>query len=98
MHSAARPRRAPPRRADVCGILGVLSRDGAPLAPERLERMRDTMTHRGPDDSGLWMRDPQRDVGLAHRRLAIVDLSHAGRQPMGSEDGRVQVTFNGEIY
>jgi asparagine synthase (glutamine-hydrolysing) len=46
----------------------------------------------------MWIRDPQRDVGLAHRRLAIVDLSTAGRQPMGNEDGTVQVTFNGEIY
>jgi asparagine synthase (glutamine-hydrolysing) len=82
----------------VCGILAVLSRTGAALPPERLEKMRDTMSHRGPDDSGLWMREPQRDVGLAHRRLAIVDLSRAGRQPMGSEDGQVQVTFNGEIY
>ena len=82
----------------MCGILGVLSRTGEELSPERLESMRDTMIHRGPDDSGMWMRDPKRDVGLAHRRLAIVDLSRAGRQPMGSEDGMVQVTFNGEIY
>jgi len=82
----------------VCGILGVLSRTGEQLVSERLERMRDTMVHRGPDDSGMWMRDPGRDVGLAHRRLAIIDLSRAGRQPMGSEDGMVLVTFNGEIY
>ena len=82
----------------MCGILGVLSRTGEQLASERLERMRDTMVHRGPDDSGLWLRDPGRDVGLAHRRLAIVDLSAAGRQPMANEDGTVHVTFNGEIY
>jgi asparagine synthase (glutamine-hydrolysing) len=82
----------------MCGILGVFGRDGSPLDAGRIERMRDTMVHRGPDDSGLWLRDPARDVALAHRRLAIVDLSDAGRQPMASEDGRVQVTFNGEIY
>jgi asparagine synthase (glutamine-hydrolysing) len=82
----------------MCGILGVFGRDGRPLDAGRIERMRDTMVHRGPDDSGLWLRDPARDVALAHRRLAIVDLSDAGRQPMASEDGRVQVTFNGEIY
>jgi asparagine synthase (glutamine-hydrolysing) len=82
----------------MCGILGVFGRDGDSLDAGRIERMRDTMVHRGPDDSGLWLRDPVRDVALAHRRLAIVDLSEAGRQPMASEDGRVQVTFNGEIY
>jgi asparagine synthase (glutamine-hydrolysing) len=82
----------------MCGILGVLSREGEQLASEQLERMRDTMVHRGPDDHGLWLRDPGRDVGLAHRRLAIVDLSEAGRQPMSNEDGTVHVTFNGEIY
>jgi asparagine synthase (glutamine-hydrolysing) len=82
----------------MCGILGVFGRDGTPLDRGRIERMRDTMVHRGPDDSGLWLRDPARDVALAHRRLSIVDLSDAGRQPMVNEDGRIQVTFNGEIY
>jgi asparagine synthase (glutamine-hydrolysing) len=55
------------------------------------------MTHRGPDGEGLWIRK-QGDVGLAHRRLSIVDLSDAGRQPMSNEDGTVWVTYNGEIY
>jgi asparagine synthase (glutamine-hydrolysing) len=59
--------------------------------------MRDTMTHRGPDDAGLWANE-RSDVVLAHRRLSIIDLSPAGRAPMGNEDGTVQVTFNGEIY
>jgi asparagine synthase (glutamine-hydrolysing) len=59
--------------------------------------MRDTMRHRGPDDEGLW-RNERGDVVLGHRRLAIIDLSPAGRAPMGNEDGTVQVTFNGEIY
>lgn len=60
--------------------------------------MRDTMVHRGPDDCGIWLRQPACDVAFAHRRLAIVDLSPAGRQPMSSENGDVWVTFNGEIY
>ena len=59
--------------------------------------MRDTMRHRGPDDEGLWA-SPDGQRGLGHRRLAIVDLSPAGRAPMANEDGSVQVTFNGEIY
>ena len=59
--------------------------------------MRDAMTHRGPDDAGLW-ESPDRRVVLAHRRLSIVDLSAAGHQPMSNEDGTVWITFNGEIY
>jgi asparagine synthase (glutamine-hydrolysing) len=59
--------------------------------------MRDAMIHRGPDDEGLWQAADHR-VALAHRRLSIVDLSAAGRQPMTNEDGRVWLTFNGEIY
>src|SRR5947209_3448720 len=81
----------------MCGIVGVYARDGAELDSERVERMRDTMVHRGPDDCGLWRSDAG-DVVLGHRRLAIIDLSPAGRAPMGNEDGSVQVTFNGEIY
>src|SRR5262245_45991255 len=59
--------------------------------------MRDTMTHRGPDDAGVYL-SPDRRLGLGHRRLSIVDLSPAGRQPMSNEDGTVWITFNGEIY
>src|SRR6266446_3123851 len=59
--------------------------------------MRDTMTHRGPDDAGIYI-SPDGRVGLGHRRLSIVDLSPAGRQPMSNEDGTVWITFNGEIY
>jgi asparagine synthase (glutamine-hydrolysing) len=59
--------------------------------------MRDAMTHRGPDDAGLWQ-SPDRRVVLAHRRLSIVDLSAAGHQPMSNEDDTVWITFNGEIY
>ena len=81
----------------MCGIVGVYSRTGAGFDPAAVVAMRDTMIHRGPDDCGLWSR-PERDVVLAHRRLSIVDLTEAGRQPMANEDGSVQISFNGEIY
>ena len=69
----------------MCGIAGQWNRDGAPVDRERFTRMRDTMLHRGPDDSGLWFRKDRGDVALGHRRLAIVDLSEAGRQPMARD-------------
>jgi asparagine synthase (glutamine-hydrolysing) len=59
--------------------------------------MRDTLVHRGPDGKGLWLSEAG-DVGLAHRRLAIVDLSEGGHQPMASRDGRFIISYNGEIY
>ncbi len=82
----------------MCGIVGIYRRDGRPVAANELAQLRDTMTHRGPDDAGLWLRAPVPDVAFGHRRLAIVDLTPAGRQPMRNEDGSVVVTFNGEIY
>ena len=82
----------------MCGINGVFDRRGRPLDPSAVERARDTMVHRGPDDAGLWQRPAGGDVALGQRRLAIVDLSPAGRAPMANEDGSVVVTFNGEIY
>ena len=81
----------------MCGIAGVFARDAAPVDPELVVRMRDSLAHRGPDDEGLWRRAGG-DVVLGHRRLSIVDLTPAGRQPMANEDGSVVVTFNGEIY
>lgn len=82
----------------MCGIAGWISfRDSAPVDPAVLGRMRDSMVHRGPDGTGLWV-SPERNVGLAFRRLAIVDLSEAANQPMANEDGSVQVVLNGEIY
>jgi asparagine synthase (glutamine-hydrolysing) len=81
----------------VCGIVGIYRRDGAAVDPDQLVRLRDSMIHRGPDDAGDWIR-PRGDLGLAHRRLAIVDTSDAGHQPMANEDGSVQVVFGGEIY
>ena len=78
----------------MCGIAGILSFDGRPVTIDRLQRMTDAMVHRGPDDAGFFVGD---GVGLAMRRLAIIDLA-TGRQPISNEDGSVQVVLNGEIY
>jgi len=82
----------------VCGINGIFGRDGSTVDARQVAELRDVMRHRGPDGEGLWQRPGAGDVVLGHRRLAIVDLTDAGRQPMANEDGSVQVTFNGEIY
>jgi len=80
----------------VCGIAGILGvRDGS-AESERLLAMRDAMIHRGPDGCGLWQDATQR-IGLAHRRLSIIDLTDAGAQPMSNGNG-LQLVFNGEIY
>jgi asparagine synthase (glutamine-hydrolysing) len=79
----------------MCGIAGVWTRGGPPVDEAALLVLRDTMRARGPDDAGHVV---DGDLGLAHRRLSIIDLSAAGRQPVASEDGRVLVVFNGEIY
>ncbi|MGB3940176.1 MAG: asparagine synthase (glutamine-hydrolyzing) [Candidatus Manganitrophaceae bacterium] len=79
----------------MCGILGAVARKG--VEEGQLALMRDVMAHRGPDDSALWL-SPDRTVGLAHRRLSILDLSQAGRQPMSDRDGKIWIIFNGEIY
>lgn len=79
----------------MCGIAGVLS--SRPVAPELLQRMGASLLHRGPDDQGVWS-DGDAGIGLSHRRLAIVDLSPHGHQPMASQSGRFILSFNGEIY
>jgi asparagine synthase (glutamine-hydrolysing) len=79
----------------MCGIAGMLSKK--PVAAEWLQAMASTLVHRGPDDSGIWS-DPEAGIGLAHRRLAIVDLSPHGHQPMASQSGRFVLSYNGEIY
>ncbi len=82
----------------MCGIAGVIGRRGGrPVDAGLLARMNDALAHRGPDGAGVW-RSPKRNVGFAHRRLAIVDLSPKAAQPMQDRSGRVCVTFNGEIY
>jgi asparagine synthase (glutamine-hydrolysing) len=82
----------------MCGIVGVLSFDRDFRVTESyLSRMRDAMSHRGPDGAQNWI-SPDGRVGLGHRRLAIIDLSEAALQPMSNEDGTLWVSFNGEIY
>lgn len=82
----------------MCGIIGFFSRlNRNTIDVNRLAKMRDTMAHRGPDDAGIRLFDQGR-VGLAHRRLSIIDVSPTGREPMSSRDGRYWLTFNGEIY
>ncbi|MBV9083679.1 MAG: asparagine synthase (glutamine-hydrolyzing) [Acidobacteriaceae bacterium] len=82
----------------MCGIAGVFNhRSNGRVDAAVLARMRDTMTHRGPDGGDSWI-SPDGRVGLAQRRLSIIDLSTSASQPMSNEDGTVWVTFNGEIY
>ncbi len=81
----------------MCGIVGLISFTDQTIEPALLEAMRDRMSHRGPDDAGIWMSGDGR-VGLAHRRLTVIDLTDAGHQPMCNEDGTVWISFNGEIF
>lgn len=80
----------------MCGILGTVD-SGPPIPAEDFERMLDTLAHRGPDGRGVRSFDDG-GVRLGHRRLAIIDLSAAGAQPMANADGSLWLTFNGEIY
>ncbi len=82
----------------MCGIAAIFVHGNSPAVErEKLLRIRDRMASRGPDGAGEWL-SPDGRVGLAHRRLAIIDLSDTGAQPMASEDGGLVVVFNGEIY
>lgn len=80
----------------MCGIVGILN-PNAPGLENTVVLMAAALSHRGPDDSGVWI-DPHLSFAIGHRRLAIVDLSHAGHQPMHSASGRYLIAFNGEIY
>jgi len=84
----------------MCGISGFLDPDGG-NSPDELRsvamRMADTLRHRGPNDAGAWA-DPEAGIAIAMRRLAILDLSPAGHQPMESSSGRYVIVYNGEIY
>ena len=79
----------------MCGITGVILLNGSPVLPAILQRMTDSIAHRGPDGEGYWI---EGNVGMGHRRLAIIDLSPAGHQPMITADQRYVLSFNGEIY
>jgi len=79
----------------MCGIAGMFRFDGRPIEARALERMMISTRHRGPDDEGLWLEGP---VGFAHNRLAIIDLSPAGHQPMHDAATGNVVVYNGEIY
>ena len=79
----------------MCGIAGQLNFDGRPVDVSLLQVMADRIAHRGPDGSGVQSFGV---AGLAHRRLKIIDLSEAARQPMTNEDGSIWLTYNGEIY
>lgn len=84
----------------MCGIAGLLisGKNAEPTVSEAvLKKMSDRLIHRGPDGAGLWCSDGG-DIGLVHRRLAILDVSEAGAQPMSSHCGRLVIVFNGEIY
>lgn len=80
----------------MCGIAGIVTADPGRLHVDGLKGMTDRIAHRGPDGEGQWISTDGR-VGLAHRRLSIIDLSEAGKQPMHYQD-RYSITFNGEIY
>ena len=79
----------------MCGISGLVMRDGSAVSAVTIERMATTLKHRGPDDSGIFV---DGNVGLGHRRLSIIDLSPGGHQPLLSEDGEYVIVFNGEVY
>jgi len=77
----------------VCGIAGFVGDFDRSL----LERMNDAIAHRGPDDSGVWWQ-ADKEVGLAHRRLSIIDLSPRGHQPMWDVTRTAVIVYNGELY
>lgn len=79
----------------MCGIAGVLHINGEPASYTILKRMTDAIVHRGPDGEGHFVDGP---LGLGHRRLAIIDLSPGGHQPMATPDGRFVISYNGELY
>jgi len=89
----------------MCGICGKINIEGKEIRRELIARMNSVLSHRGPDDEGIYINNPSpgasqamASVGLGHKRLSIIDLSEAGRQPMSNEDGSIQMVFNGEIY
>ena len=81
----------------MCGIVGALSWGNFSITSDYIISMRDTMIHRGPDGGGCWV-NPEKTLGLGHRRLSIIDLSASANQPMATLDKSFWIVFNGEIY
>ena len=79
----------------MCGIAGLVHINGKSVCAETLSAMTTQLSHRGPDGSDFWIK---RNAGLGHTRLAIIDLSDSGTQPMHSKCERFSITYNGEIY
>src|SRR5215467_10027920 len=79
----------------MCGIAGIFNTDGQPVSVVVLRAMTDAIAHRGPDGEGFYT---DRFVGLGHRRLAVIDLSPKGHQPMASRGDDVVISYNGEVY
>ncbi len=79
----------------MCGIAGILHRGDTPVSEAALRKMTDAVAHRGPDGEGHFVEGP---LGLGHRRLAVIDLTPAGHQPMATQDGRFVIAYNGEVY
>jgi len=81
----------------MCGIVGFRSKNSIRALRDSLPGGVSQLNHRGPDDSGIFF-DEKAGIGLGHRRLSVIDLSAAGRQPMASDDGEVHIVYNGEVY
>jgi len=79
----------------MCGIAGIFNLNNAPVSVSLLKKMTDIISHRGPDGEGFWV---DSNIGFGHRRLAIIDLTPLGHQPMQTEDGNYIITYNGEVY
>lgn len=79
----------------MCGITGIFNINGEPVSVNILQKMTDSLSHRGPDGEGVWT---EGFAGLGHRRLAIIDLSPLGSQPMQNDSGDLIITYNGELY
>lgn len=79
----------------MCGIAGIFNIDGSEVDPKIIKAMTDAIIHRGPDGEGHYVKNC---IALGHRRLAIIDLSDAAKQPISNEDGSIWLTYNGEIY
>tara|TARA_B100000315_G_scaffold36538_1_gene31228 strand:- start:18648 stop:20504 length:1857 start_codon:yes stop_codon:yes gene_type:complete len=81
----------------MCGVTGIINFNNAPISENVLIGMGNALSHRGPDDAGVYI-NKIKTAGLAHKRLSIIDPSSAGHQPMCNEDGTLWITYNGEIY